>query len=155
MTPFVDNNIKVPYEIGSFIASQVSYLDSKVRGIPWADHKGHFEAGPNPIYCQMRQGMLLEVVNSNRMPRAIHTRYGRWTLLASNQGSFDKVFEVVSKTLNLRKVEELSNEIFSFWAIQTWDGKTIEEPIKADKSADEFISYGASMSAYHKFKASL
>lgn len=57
MTSLDSNGFKVPYEMGRFIASQVPYLDS-LPGNPWATHKGHFEVGPNPVFYQMKQGIL-------------------------------------------------------------------------------------------------
>ncbi len=152
MSSLVNTSLKTPYEIGVFIASQVPYLDSNVKGSPWAEHVGHFKGGPNPFYHQMKQGLILEVINHNHRPRSIYTRYGQWMVLGSNTGSFDKIFEVVQKTLKLRKIEELSSADTSYWAIQNWDGKALEEPIKADERAKEFIPYAAAMSAYEEFK---
>lgn len=151
MSSLVDKNLKVPYEIGVFIVSQVPYLDSNVKGEPWAI--SHFEGGPNPYFNQMKQGLILEVLNCNHMPISIYTRYGQWNVLGSCSGSFAKVFEVVQKTLKLKKIDELSNKHSSFYAIQNWDKKDLEAPIKAERK--EFISCEVASSAYEKFSDTL
>jgi hypothetical protein len=156
MTSSANNDLKVPYEIGRFIASQVPNLDSSMSADgPWAEHQGHFKSGPHPLRHQMKQGLLLEVVNHSHRPRAIHTRYGEWVVLASASGSFDKVFEVVQKKLNLKKIEEISDKNISYWAIQSWNDITLEEPVPADKEAGEFISSKAADAAYEEFEKSL
>ena len=155
MASLANNDLKVPYEVGVFIASQVPYLDFNAKGEPWAEHTDRFKCGPNPVYDQMRQGLLLEVINSTHKPKTIYTRYGQWTVLGSSCGSFDKVFEVVQKTLNLKKIEEFSDKKTSYYAIQSWDGKDLEEPILANKGAGEFIPFEAAIAAYKEFKHSL
>lgn len=152
MVSLVNNALKVPYEIGVFIASQVPYLDFNVKGKPWAQHRDYFKSGPNPLNHQMKQGLLLEVINHNQRPISIHTRYGQWTVLGGCMGSFDKVFEIVQKTLKLKKIEELSGMDTSYYAIQNWNGQDLEEPIQADKRASEFIPYETAVAAYEEFK---
>jgi hypothetical protein len=152
MASSTNNNLKVPYEIGVFIASLVPCLDSNVQGDPWAVHKDYFKSGPGPSRNQMKQGLILEVINRSHMPSSIYTRYGQWKVLGSNSGSFDEIFEVVQKTLKLRKIEELSTAGTSYWAIQSWDGQGLEEPIKANEKAGEFIPYEIAIAAYNEFK---
>lgn len=149
----IDHYLKVPYEIGCFIASQVPYLDLNDEGEPWALHEDQFSFGPNPFIHQMAQGILLQVVNSDKRPRALYTKYGEWMVFGPSSGSFDKVFEIVKNALNLQKIEELSDEKFSFFAVRRFEEKEIEEPILAEKPS--FISYETAWAAYQEFKQSL
>lgn len=149
MATMVNTDLQVPYAIGRFIASQVPYLDSKVGGDPWAEHKGLFEPGPSPWRDQMSQGILLEVDNHNNMPHAIYTRYGRWEVLGSNSGSFKEIFKIAKTKMNLQKIEALSTPQISLWAVQTWDGKELPKPIKA--KMEEFIPYEEAIATYEAF----
>ena len=146
-------NFQIPYEIGNFIASQVKYVDNASGGLPWASHKNIFASGPFGYYGQMTQGILLEVNNYSDKPMSLRTRYGAWTVFASSMGSFKEVFEVVKTKLDLRKVEELSDNATSFWAVQTWNGKNLATPVVAKK--EEFIPEKEVFAAYNEFKASL
>ena len=155
----VNTDLKIPYEIGRFIAAQVPYLDdihpmpgNDYSTAPWAEHKGHFKSGPRSAAGQMKQGLLLEVINYTHKPRSIHAKYGEWLVLGGSQGSFRKVFQVLQQTLNLKKVENLSDENVSYWAIQTWDGQTLPEPILAKRN--EYISYETMNADYQEFKKS-
>jgi len=155
MASLVNKDLKIPYEIGVFIASQVSSLDSISNGSPWAAHRDFFKDGPNSFFYQMKQGLILEVRNYNHKPASIHTKYGRWTVLggsSGSRGSFDKVFAVVQEKLNLRKIEKFSNTDTSYYAIQSWDGQVLEEPIQANEKAGEIISEEAAVAAYQEFK---
>lgn len=131
-------DIKAAYEIGCFILAQVPGLDDK-RGNPSA--KVHFRNGPNPYHNQLRQGLLLVVDNQRNCPYTMYTRYGEWKIFGSLNGSFKKVFEVVQENLKLRKVEELSNEEESYWAVENWNGQILDKPIFADEDACEYIPY--------------
>lgn len=156
MASSVNNDLRIPYEIGCFIASQVPYLDSSSSPVgPWAEHKPHFKSGPNPFHHQMKQGLILTVRNYIEKPESIYTRYGKWTVLCTSYGSFDKVFEVVKKTLDLKKIEEISNDNISYWAIRKWDGISLEEPISADEYKGEFIPSTQAREAFREFTAKL
>ncbi|MBI3236396.1 MAG: hypothetical protein HYZ48_01610 [Chlamydiales bacterium] len=150
------SDLRIPYEIGRFIASQIPHLDDDHRSVPidfnspWAEHKGHFQSGPRSSQCQMKQGLVLEVVNGVDCPRSIYTRYGEWKILGSSSGSFEKIFQVLQKTLNLKKIEEMSNEYISRWAIQTWNGQILEEPIFANR--DEYLPHKTVNAAYTEFR---
>jgi hypothetical protein len=152
MASLVNKDLKIPYEIGVFIASQVPSLDSISNGSPWAAHRDFFKDGPNSFFYQMKQGLILEVRNHNHKPESIHTKYGKWTVLSGSSGSFDKVFAVVQEKLNLRKIEKFSNTDISYYAIQSWDGQVLEEPIQANEKAGEGISRKEVAAAYQEFK---
>jgi hypothetical protein len=138
MASVARSDLKVAYELGSFIVSQVPCLN-EIQGDPWAHLR--FREGPNPYHNQLKEGLLLVVDNLRHCPYKLYTRYGEWKIFGSRIGSFKKVFEVVQEKLNLRKVEELSNEDESYWAVENWNGQILDKPILADEDAGEYIPY--------------
>jgi hypothetical protein len=99
----------------------------------------------------MKRGILLQVTEYNSKPGSMHTRFGKWEVLGTCSGSFEKVFNVLKRALNLKKVEELSSPETSFYAVQTWNGLALEEPIQAHKELNEFIPYEKAAADYGCF----
>jgi len=147
MTSTTNTDLQIPYEIRHFIASQVPHLNWNSQGNSWAIFTPN--ATPINYFYQMKQGILLEVVDDTHKPLALCTRYGSWQILGSSMGSFEKVFEVVKQRLNLRKVEELSQENRSFWAVQSWNGVMLDLPIMDKK--EEFIPSAEAYKICEKF----
>lgn len=144
-------DVKVAYEIGIFIASLVPCLDDNHDSNPWAEYKGFFNKGPDPKYYQTKQGIFLQVDNAYDCPHTLLTRYGEWKIFGSRRGNFTKVFEIVKEKLPLRKIEELSTEEMSCWAVEKWNGEVLDEPILANERAGEYISQVVARSAYREF----
>ena len=135
-------------DVALFVASQVPYLDFDVGEDPWAAHEVCFKQGPDPLHDQMKQGLLLEVLNDTYVPQSICTRCGKWKIFDASRGSFEKIFQVVQQALNLKKIESISNKEVSLWAVQSWNGEPVEEPILADREAGEYLSPEIAERAY-------
>lgn len=99
-----NDDLRVPHEIGCYIAAQIPRRDfDRSNELPWAIHRAIFEGGPIPHYHQMKQGLLLIVINYDQCPKSIYTRYGEWIIFHSRSGSFEKIFQIVKEKLNLKK----------------------------------------------------
>src|ERR1700739_600805 len=124
------SDLQIAYQIGVHIASQVPCLEdmSFVPTVPWAYHKSYFSSGPNPYFGQMAQGLLL-VERGNSQPSSILTRYGEWRVLGASSSNFYHIFNVVKKTLNLKEYTGSMSVHGILWSIQSWNGKTLKEPI--------------------------
>ncbi|HEV7738685.1 MAG TPA: hypothetical protein VGO47_15095, partial [Chlamydiales bacterium] len=157
MTPTLDPHLKIPYDIGSYIASLIPNLDKSDGwgGKIWAAHHFQFETGPDPARHQLKQGLLLEVSNINKKPQALHTKYGYWKVLGASHGSFEKIFAILQKTLHLKKIEEYKNPHLSLWAIQEWNGQVLPKPVRSDRNAGEYIPYSTCAASYKQFKKDL
>lgn len=141
------------YEIGRFIASMVPYLDEvKREGCPWASHRECFQNGPNPLFIQMKQGVMVAVEKANSAPSSLYTRYGEWTVLGTVKGDFKEVFEVVKRALNLIEIKDFEDVSTSYWAVPEWQGVTLEKPVQA-RQRNEYIQPEVAFEEICQFKA--
>jgi hypothetical protein len=102
-----------------------------------------YDMGPDASFFQMTQGLLLEIDNKTCAARRLYTRYGQWTIIhGASSGFFKKVFNVVKKQLHLKKFKDFPEEGTSLWAIKSWKGQAIEEPIMAspiERFSEEYV----------------
>jgi len=142
--------LQTPYEIGQFITAQIPALYVPRLDEPYVVEAAHFAKGPDPLFYQMKQGLILRT--QNFAPTQIYTRYGSWTVLIPYSGNFEKVLEVIKKTLNLQYIPALSHAFGSCWAIQSWQDKHLEEPIMASNCNNKYIPNTIVKAAYEKFQ---
>ena len=153
MTPTLNSNLQIPYEIGKYIASLTPGIDKPDSWHrDWAMHDFHFQAGPDPSCHQLKRGLVLEVSTAEKKPQALHTKYGYWKVLGASHGSFDKIFATLQKTLHLKKIEGYKHPYLSLWAIQTWKDKELPMPVRAFQKGGEYIPHHKAVEAYKEFK---
>lgn len=154
MTNSVNSNLKISYDIGRFILSQVPALDeSLARTGPAAVHALSYEKGPDPEWAQIKRGIVLEVSWHDAKPTALYTRYGRWVLLGDSQRSFLPLFITLQKQLALTRFIPARKNL-SFWTINKWENKFLSWPkfaypherISVDKVREIYCVFKQAMS---------
>jgi len=145
--------LEIPYGIGKFIQKEVT-KNAYDEGKACLDYSC-FKSGPNPLFCQMKQGLIL--VKRNEVPVEILTPWGSWNILngCHCHGNWKKVHKAIEEPLGLvlfgKEIVTARGNRGPFYVITEYEGKEIEWPVYRESS--QYLSPKKVRAIWKKFTA--